>query len=63
MLNASLTCTWHRQHVLTRHWVCSGPGFQVAQELGDAANGGQVRVPSMCCQHCHTDTNGRVDAL
>ena len=29
-------------HLLTKHRVFSGPGFQVAVEVGDAANGGQV---------------------
>jgi hypothetical protein len=28
--------------LLTKHRVFSGPGFQVAVEVGDAANGGQV---------------------
>ena len=28
--------------MLTKHRVFSGPGFQVACEVGDAANGGQV---------------------
>lgn len=31
-----------RLHLLTKHRVFSGPGFQVAIEVGDAANGGQV---------------------
>ena len=31
-----------RLHLLTKHRVFSGPGFQLAQELGEAANGGQV---------------------
>ena len=31
-----------RLHQLTKHRVFSGPGFQVAAELGEAANGGQV---------------------
>jgi hypothetical protein len=31
-----------RLHLLTKHRVFSGPGFQVAQEVGDAASGGQV---------------------
>ncbi|CAL8470951.1 g10493 [Coccomyxa elongata] len=32
----------HRLHLLTKHRVFSGPGFQLAQELGEVANGGQV---------------------
>lgn len=31
-----------RLHLLTKHRVFSGPGFQVAIEVGDSANGGQV---------------------
>jgi len=31
-----------RLHLLTKHRVFSGPGFLVAQEVGDAAHGGQV---------------------
>ena len=31
-----------RLHQLTKHRVFTGPGFQVAAELGEAANGGQV---------------------
>ena len=31
-----------RLHQLTKHRVFTGPGFQVAVELGEAANGGQV---------------------
>lgn len=31
-----------RLHLLTKHRVFSGPGFQLAQELGEVANGGQV---------------------
>jgi hypothetical protein len=33
-----------RLHLLTKHRVFSGPGFLVAQEIGDAAHGGQVAV-------------------
>ena len=31
-----------RLHLLTKHRVFSGPGFLVAQEVGDSAHGGQV---------------------
>ena len=31
-----------RLHLVTKHRVFSGPGFALAQELGDAASGGQV---------------------
>ena len=31
-----------RLHLLTKHRVFSGPGFQVAVEVGDSADGGQV---------------------
>ena len=41
MLCASAAC---RLHLLTKHRVFSGPGFLVAQEIGDAAHGGQVAV-------------------
>ena len=33
-----------RLHLLTKHRVFSGPGFHVAQEIGDAAHGGQVVI-------------------
>ena len=39
MTQACLPC---RLHQLTKHRVFTGPGFQVAAELGEAANGGQV---------------------
>ncbi|DBA77690.1 TPA: hypothetical protein ACH3X2_008392 [Trebouxia sp. C0005] len=32
----------NRLHLVTKHRVFSGPGFALAQELGDAADGGQV---------------------
>ena len=32
----------YRLHLVTKHRVFSGPGFALAQELGDAASGGQV---------------------
>ena len=35
-------CCARRLHLLTKHRVFSGPGFLVAQEVGDAAHGGQV---------------------
>ena len=31
-----------RLHLVTKHRVFSGPGFLLAQELGDSASGGQV---------------------
>ena len=37
-------CCARRLHLLTKHRVFSGPGFLVAQEIGDAAHGGQVAV-------------------
>ena len=36
--------TARRLHLLTKHRVFSGPGFAVAQEIGDAAHGGQVAI-------------------
>jgi hypothetical protein len=32
----------HRMHHLTRTRQFLGPGFQIAQEVGEAAQGGQV---------------------
>ena len=37
-----MTCQCCRLHLVTKHRVFSGPGFALAQELGDAADGGQV---------------------
>ena len=42
MLNDTSCLCLFRLHLLTKHRVFSGPGFQLAQELGEAANGGQV---------------------
>lgn len=42
MLNDTSYLCLFRLHLLTKHRVFSGPGFQLAQELGEAANGGQV---------------------
>ena len=36
-----------RLHMLTKHRVFRGPGFQVAVELAEAANGGQVCKPAL----------------
>ncbi len=33
-----------RLHVLTKHRVFSGPGFLMAQEVGDITHGGQVAL-------------------
>jgi class 3 adenylate cyclase len=41
-LNFTGSVAVRRLHLLTKHRVFSGPGFQVATELGEAANGGQV---------------------
>lgn len=42
--NACLVPAACRIHLLTKHRVFSGPGFLVAQEIGDAAAGGQVAI-------------------
>lgn len=47
--NKLLAC---RLHLLTKHRVFSGPGFQLAVELSDAAYGGQVRFAMSCTVEC-----------
>ncbi len=34
-----------RLHPLTKHRIFAGPGWRIAQEIGDAACGGQVSRP------------------
>lgn len=34
----------HRLHNLTRHRIFAGPGMQIAQDVGEAAHGGQVLI-------------------
>ena len=57
---AALACTWLcaassnltlqqylsccRLHMLTKHRIFVGPGFKIAQEVGDAASGGQILI-------------------
>ena len=42
LTSASTPSVHRRLHLLTKHRVFSGPGFLIAQEVGDSAYGGQV---------------------
>jgi class 3 adenylate cyclase len=41
-----------RQHNLTRHRVYAGPAVQIAGDVGEAANGGQILLTEVRTEWC-----------